>query len=97
MKESDADTSGFLTNVDFETATEQRFNTPLRASEIGFDPDLFEGDIVLNDEDKAALEDRGLVGLRKVVGFHKRKWPQSNDGMVYVPYAVPAGLDQTTR
>ena len=59
--------------------------------------ELFEGDIVLNDEDKAALEDRGFVGLREVVGWDGRKWPKANDGMVYVPYAVPAGLDQNTR
>jgi len=86
----------------FEPLTEEDFKLALKAKygdggDEDRSPDLFEGDIVLNDEDKAALEDRGLVGLRKVVGFHKRKWPQSNDGMVYVPYAVPAGLDQTTR
>jgi len=91
-----------LENRAFEPLTDEDFKTALTAqfgdgADEDQSPDLFEGDIELNDEDKAALSDRGFVGLREVVGFKNRKWPKGEDGMIRVPYAVPAGLSQTTR
>lgn len=77
MKESDADTSGILTNADFQTAKEGRFNTPVRNFEIGVDPDLFEGDIV--DD-----------GFADTINVAERKWPKSEDGKVYIPISFPA-------
>lgn len=83
-----------LTDDDFKTALTAHFGD---GADEDQSPDLFEGDIELNEEDKAALADRGFVGLREVVGFKNRKWPKGNDGMIRVPYAVPAGLSQTIR
>ena len=53
---------------------------------------LFEGDIVLNEDDKKALAEGGKEQLREIVGLSIRKWPKGDDGLVQVPYYIPNGM-----
>ena len=53
---------------------------------------LFEGDIVLNEDDKKALAEGGKEQLREIVGLDIRKWPKGDDGLVQVPYYIPNGM-----
>jgi len=88
-----------LTEEDFEFAESDEYNSELDAEET-HDEDqsqaLFEGDIDISDgEQKRALAERGVPGLREVVG--SRKWPKGSDGLVKIPYKVPAGLSRKRR
>ena len=88
-----------LTEEDFNFAESEEFNTELANEETHDEDDsatLFEGDIEISDEEQRnALAERGIPGLREVVG--SRKWPKSSDGLVRVPYKVPSGLSKKRR
>jgi len=95
----DMDVGEPLTDEDFEFAESNEFNNKI-AAEVTYDEDgsstLFEGDIEISDaEQRVALAERGIPGLREVVG--KRKWPKSSDGIVRIPYKVPHGLSKERR
>jgi len=57
-------------------------------------PDMFEGDIDLDNEAKRILQERGPDGLREVV--KGKKWPKVN-GLVMVPYRLASGLTEKQR
>ena len=83
---------GHLTDENFEDANEIPISNDMDHDE-DLSSDLFEGDVILNDEERAALEDG--IDLREVVQSHK-KWSITN-GIVKVPYTFPSGLDRATK
>merc|ERR1712110_157259 len=90
----DVDEGEPLTDKDFEYAESDEYNSEL-ANEEDHDEDQsasrFEGDIDISYEDqKRALAERGVPGLREVVG--SRKWPKGSGGLVKIPYKVPSGF-----
>jgi len=95
----EADPGEPLTAEDFEYAESAEFQNEI-ANEEDHDEDgsasLFEGDIEMSDaEQRQALMDRGIPGLREVV--RTQKWPKSADGFVRIPYKVPSGLSRKRR
>ena len=89
-KPSGNDEGGSLSPQDFEKAKQKNVSGGEVHDEDG-SPDLFEGDILLTDNDRDAM-DRG-IGMREVVSGDNRKWPVT-DGLVYVPYTIPSDLDE---
>ena len=95
----DVDAGEPLTDEDFAFAESDEYNSEV-ANEETHDEDQsaakFEGDIeISDDEQRTALAERGIPGLREVVG--SRKWPKSSDGLVRIPYKVPSGLSKKRR
>ena len=60
-----------------------------------FSPNLYEGDIQLSDEERAAVNEG--VSLRNVINTDEKKWPKDSDGYVRIPYKVDAGFSKKTR
>merc|ERR1712126_307544 len=95
----DSDPGEPLTPEDFEYAESEEFQNKITNEET-HDEDgsssLFEGDIDISDgEQRQALMDRGLAGLREVV--KTQKWPKSADGLVRIPLKVPSRLSKDRR
>lgn len=87
------DEGGSLTEEDFTNGANM-VTTDQEVHDEDLSTDLFEGDITLNDEDRAALEEG--IDLREVVGQSRRKWPATN-GIVNVPYAFPSDMPRVRR
>jgi len=95
----DSDPGEPLTPEDFEYAQSAEFLNKI-ATEENHDEDgsssLFEGDIDMSDaEQRQALTERGIPGLREVV--KTQKWPKSADGKVRIPYKIPSRLSKERR
>lgn len=89
-----------LTPEDFAYSESAEYrNEVMNESEHDEDgsPNAFEGDISLSQEDLEVLEERGIPGLREVVGHSSRKWPKGRDGLVKIPLFIPTGLSKKRK